>query len=243
MKGPTRKQREIQERESKILSVAHKQFLQDGYHGLSMDRIAQELEYAKGTIYNHFPCKEEILAALANQAHQKRTDLFAQVAILPSGTRQRMAGVGAAAEFFARTYPHHFEVEKLIQSSSIWQKTSEKRRQALRNCESRCMEIVVGIVRDAIACGDLTLNEETRPEDIVFGLWSLSFGAYSIIAGSESLNDLGIEDPYLTVRHNMSLMIDGLNWRPLSHEQDFTPYFDELRETVFEPQLSAAAVC
>ncbi len=33
--------------------------VRDGYHGLSMDRIAEALEYSKGTIYQHFSCKKK----------------------------------------------------------------------------------------------------------------------------------------------------------------------------------------
>jgi curli biogenesis system outer membrane secretion channel CsgG len=40
----TRKQREIQGREGRILEVARTMIVEDGYHGLSMDRIAEALE-------------------------------------------------------------------------------------------------------------------------------------------------------------------------------------------------------
>lgn len=233
----TRKQREIQLREERILEVARDQFVHDGYHGLSMDRIAQQLEYAKGTIYNHFPCKEEIMIALANQALEKRTDMFRRVAALPGRTRERLAGIGAAAELFARRFPNHFAVEQLIRSSSIWGKTSEKRQHVMRLCESRCMEIVGGIVRDAVACGDLTLSEGTCAEDVVFGLWSMSFGAYSIIATSESLAEIGVHDPYSVVRRNMNAMVDGLGWHPLSHEVDYATTFDRVQQTAFPDEF------
>ena len=65
----------------------------------------------------------------------------------------------------------------------------------MRSSEARCIGIVTGVIRDAIARGDLKLSEGDRPEDLVFGLWSLSFGAYSIIATSDSLVDLGIRGP------------------------------------------------
>ena len=235
----SRKQREIQEREERILAVARDQLVQHGYHGLSMDRIAQALEYAKGTIYNHFPCKEEIMLALANQALEKRTEMFRRVASMSGGTRERLAGIGAAAELFARGFPNHFAVEQLIRSSSIWDKTSEKRRQTMQRCESRCMEIVAGIVRDAVASGDLQLPEGYAAEDVVFGLWSMSFGAYSIIATSESLAELGVSDPYLVVRRNMNAMVDGLGWRPMSHEIDYTALFERIQQEVFGEETEA----
>src|SRR5580698_969718 len=101
----TRKQREIQGREARILEVASKMIVQDGYHGLSMDRIAEALEYSKGTIYQHFSCKEDVLMALVNQAMERRLDLFRRAAAYRGSSRERMSAIGVAAELFFRLYP------------------------------------------------------------------------------------------------------------------------------------------
>src|SRR3984885_3865421 len=86
----TRKQREIQGREGRILEVARTMIVEDGYHGLSMDRIAEALEYSKGTIYQHFSCKEDILMALANQAIERRLEMFRRAAAFRGKSRERM---------------------------------------------------------------------------------------------------------------------------------------------------------
>ena len=233
----TRKQREIQQREGLILEVAREQFVRDGYHGLSMDRIATATEYAKGTIYNHFGCKEEIMIALANQALEKRTKMFRRAAEMTGCSRQRLAAIGAAAEWFARRFPNHFAVEQLIRSASIWHKTSEKRRNFMQMCETRCMDIVAAIVRDGVASGDLSLTDGRTPESVVFGLWSMSFGAYSIIATSDSLAELGLEDPYEIVRANMNAMVDGIGWKPLSSEVDYGSHFEQVQQALFGTNL------
>ena len=76
----SRKQREVQGRQERILELARSMIVRDGYHGLSMDRIAEALEYSKGTIYQHFTCKEEILMALVNQTMERRLHLFQRAA-------------------------------------------------------------------------------------------------------------------------------------------------------------------
>ena len=67
METLSRKQREIQEREALILEVAREMLLERGYLGVTMDRIAQAIEYSKGTVYQHFSSKEDVLVALAGQ--------------------------------------------------------------------------------------------------------------------------------------------------------------------------------
>ena len=229
----SRKERERIEREAKILDLARGMLRQVGYHGLSMDRIAAEMEYSKGTIYQHFPNKEEIILALANQAQEQRMSMFEQAALWQGSSRERMAAIGAAAEEFVDRYPHHFAVEQIIRSSSIWEKTSEQRRQFMQSCEARCTQIVGGVVRDGIAQGDLELPEGRTPEDLVFGLWSLNFGAHTILTSSDSLDEVGIKDPLAALRQGQNCMLDGYGWRPLSHEIDYFSLMDRVRREVF----------
>ena len=47
-----------------ILEVAQEILLEKGYQGASMDEIAARVGIAKGTLYQHFPHKEELILAL-----------------------------------------------------------------------------------------------------------------------------------------------------------------------------------
>jgi AcrR family transcriptional regulator len=229
----TRKQREVQGREERILELARSMIVQDGYHGLSMDRIAEALEYSKGTIYQHFSCKEEILMALVNETSERRLDLFRRAAAFRGRSRERITALGAAAELFFQLYPDQIHAEHTIRVSSIREKVSEQRRLCLESCETRCSEVVRGVIRDALAAGDLELSPDFGVEDLAFGLWSITFGGYSIAATSPSLANLGIHEPLLAIRGNCIRLLDGVGWKPLSSEQDLTPVFERVRREVF----------
>ncbi|MEM1069605.1 MAG: TetR/AcrR family transcriptional regulator [Planctomycetota bacterium] len=237
----TPKQREIRQREVRILELAREKLAQLGYLGWNMDIIAAELEYSKGTIYNHFSCKEEIILALAIETMEQRTEMFQRAVSFPGLPRERMSAIGVAAELFVRLYPHHFHVEQLIRSHSIWEKTSEKRQTRMRWCEGRCMEMVAGVVRDGIAAGHLELNDQALPEDLVFGLWSQTFGAYSIIATSDSLPELGIADPYAAVRQAIRMVLDGYQWQPLSSQHDYVALQERIQAEVFPDECQSIA--
>lgn len=229
----TRKQREIRERETRILQVARTHLVDGGYLGLNMERIASEMEYSKGTIYQHFRNKEEILIALANEALQLRTGMFEQAAVFRGSSRQRIAAVGAAAEAFVETAPHYFLVEQIVRASSIWEKTSPERRDLMAQCERKCMAVVGGVVRDAVAQGDLTLPAGYTPEDVVFGLWSLNLGAQTISSSSDSLGEIGIPNPGASLRRGCNQMLDGYGWRPLSTEFDYFAHMDRVKQELF----------
>ena len=237
----SRKQREIADREARILEVSRPMLVQEGYHGLSMEKVAAELEYSKGTIYNHFCCKEEIIIALAVQTTEKRTRMFARGAAFAGNGRERILAVSVAAELFVRLYPDHFLFEHVIRSGSIWEKTSESRRSVILGCEQRCMNIVSGILRDAVVSGELVMPEKMTPETLVFGLWSLTFGAYSIIATSDSLGDLGVSHPFVAVREHVMRLLDGYDWRPLSTVYDYEAVRHRIEDEVFADELNTAS--
>jgi TetR/AcrR family transcriptional regulator len=60
----SRKEREFQRHRQEILRVALKMFSESGFHGVTMQDIARESEFAVGTIYKFFSNKEDLYGAL-----------------------------------------------------------------------------------------------------------------------------------------------------------------------------------
>lgn len=234
----SRKQREIEQRETLILDVAKDMLLHDGYLGMTMDRIAEACEYSKGTIYNHFPNKEEIVAELGLRTMNLRTDLFARGSAFKGRTRERMMGVGTGLELFVRLYPREFQALSIIQATSVREKTSEERQQALRACDNRCMGIVAGIVHDAVSQSDLMLQDGITPEQLSFGLWSMNYGAYSLMGSDIPLKELGVGDPFEVAHKCSQMLLDGYRWQPLSTDWDFDETEARIRAEVFSDEFA-----
>ena len=88
------------------------------------------------------------------------------------------------------------------------------------------MHVVAGVVRDAVACGDLELHPPQSVEDIVFGLWSLVYGGLMIEVTSPSLADVGILNPRQAIRRNCNAMLDGIGWLPLFKLEQYDRWTD-----------------
>ena len=58
------KEKQRREREELIIQAAEEIFEEKGYYEASMDEIATRVGVAKGTIYTHFPGKEELVVAI-----------------------------------------------------------------------------------------------------------------------------------------------------------------------------------
>ncbi|MGF1581416.1 MAG: TetR/AcrR family transcriptional regulator [Gemmataceae bacterium] len=238
----SRKQNEMREREARILELARR-YLQQGYHNLSMHQIARDLQYSTGTIYNHFKNKEEIVIALVIQTMKVRVDLFRRARDWKALPRERLQAIGIASELFVQLYPDYFNVEQLVRSDALWEKTSEERRHAMHSCESGCIGVVAGVVSEGVQQGQLTLPNGFTCEDLVFGLWSLHYGAFTIMATSSSLDQLGIKDPRNALHVATNSLLDGYGFKPLSSEYDYHAVRERIRLEVFPHEFEQVEGC
>ncbi|MDP3445289.1 MAG: TetR/AcrR family transcriptional regulator [Ignavibacteria bacterium] len=60
----SRKEREKLQKRSEILKAAKKLFASKGFNSATLDDIAMEAEFGKGTIYNYFSSKDEIIKVI-----------------------------------------------------------------------------------------------------------------------------------------------------------------------------------
>ena len=58
------KEKQRQEREALILQVAEEVLMEKGYHETTIDEIAVRVGISKGTVYLHFPSKEDLVIAI-----------------------------------------------------------------------------------------------------------------------------------------------------------------------------------
>ena len=236
----TRKKREIQEREGLILKAARGMLLELGYHGLTMARIADAIEYSKGTIYQHFPCKEDIIVALATESTEKQREMAERANLFRGRPRERMVAMGEATALFARLYGGEARIFQIMTGEAIMQKASPDALWRLKTSSSNTTDIMLLIVRDAIAQGDIELDEGTTPEDLIYPLWILGEGGKAAASNWLSPAELGIRDPFVAIIKHGLILADGYGWRPLSAEWDYEETLRRIRSEVFPLESKAA---
>jgi AcrR family transcriptional regulator len=229
----TRKQREIHDREQQILSRSRVILCDEGFQALSMDRLAAEMEYAKGTLYNHFPNKEEIVAALAVESLELRRQMMETASMLAAEPRMKMMAIGSACELYATQRSEHFAMELMLRDAVIWNKSSARRQALVKTCEFRCMAVVAGVVRDAVACGKLALPTDLSAEEFVFGFWSLTFGSH-VLAHSSALTEIGISDAQQSIRFHGWTLMNGYNWTPSVSFEETQRLMNEYAERIMQ---------
>ena len=232
MVASERKQRELEERELRIIDAARGMLAKEGYLGLNMDRVATQVEYSKGTIYNHFATKEDLLLAVVNDAKEKRVALFERAAAFNGTPRERMYAIGVADTIFSRLHDDSFEIEHLLRTHSVWEKTSAERQEALGCSDDRCLELCLGIVHDAVAGGDLVTTPE-RAQMYMHALHTMSLGTHELAQDEMMSSKYDLIEPYQALRNNLTIFLDAIHWKPLSNVWDYEQTYERIAKEVF----------
>ena len=86
------------ERRTQLLTVAGRLFSEQGYHGLSMEQLADAAGVSKPVLYQHFPSKRSLYRALVDDAI---AELETRLRRALEGTRDNQARVqGAISAYF-----------------------------------------------------------------------------------------------------------------------------------------------
>jgi len=228
----TRKERQLREREELILDRAREMLAERGYLGLKLDELAEAVEYSKGTLYQHFSSKEDMILAICARDMEQRAALFRRAAAFEGRPRERMVAIGIAAAIMSQFHPDFFNIEQLVRTRSVWEKTSPERRAHLEELLPSTFAIGTGIVRDAREVGDLAETMSTDKE-IVFALWSMGIGSFLLGTGAVWLKAVGLEHPLESMVRNRQVFLDGLGWRPLSTDWDYMATAKKVLDEIF----------
>ena len=87
------KEKQRKEREELILQAAEEVFEEKGYYETSMDEIAARVGIAKGTIYTHFPGKEELVIEIFNRNMQTFLDGIEAISITEQTPREKLEAI------------------------------------------------------------------------------------------------------------------------------------------------------
>ncbi|MEM9399778.1 MAG: TetR/AcrR family transcriptional regulator [Verrucomicrobiota bacterium] len=231
-----RKVREKQEREALIVEKSDELLKEHGYHGFNLDDLAECVEYSKGTLYQHFESKEDIVLAVVIEHIKYRAELFKKASEFQGRARERMTGVGMADSILGKLVPHSFALNQFVQTPSVWERTSAKMREIAKEMMDKVGEPPQAILRDAVASGDFP--DGVVPHSVMAGLICLAKGTHLIsqaqMVPCDELQRIASQD----LPQNYDYFLDGVGWEPLSKVWDYNETRRRLRDEVFHTEIA-----
>jgi AcrR family transcriptional regulator len=166
-----RKKRDYEKRRILILETARRLFHRKGFGGVTLDEIALEIEFSKGTIYSHFASKEEIFAQIL-LGHLNLLAGYLKEAASTSADRED--GVKRALETYLHFYDQHREYGQLLffaDAISNRERIPAPLRREIDRKRIACLYELQRILRKKGRAGDpLTPNAATRLGLLLWGM-------------------------------------------------------------------------
>ncbi len=230
----TGKQREILERDRLFLSVAWDLLMQEGYQGLTVERIAKQTGFSRGTIYLRFGSKDGLVVSLGMEARLILHSVLERAMKLSGRPRERMVALGEASGYYARHYPQHLRVVKLIEAETLLSRVSAEQRDEMVKYDLRIFQLLQETVLEAIRVGDLPPENDASVAGVCYAFWAMMDGAFGSLYGGAPLEEVGIPDPFAAVISAGHRMMDGHGWRPLFREWDYASTSQRVRKLLDE---------
>lgn len=212
-----------------MLDLATELLLEQGRDAITMERLAAKSEYAKGTVYKHFACREDVLCALTTRRMAEIATLLQHARQYPGTSRARLVATLVAYECYARAHPEEFRLLIALVSGPLSDRASPEHWHQLEHAREQLFQVLRELFAQARAAGELPeLPMDQDP--LSFGLWSLVFGSYVLGNADPALcRRAGIASLESQLHGMLHLLLDGAGWHPLSHECDYSAVTADIR--------------
>ncbi|MCW5579759.1 MAG: TetR/AcrR family transcriptional regulator [Luteimonas sp.] len=215
-----RRQREFARRETRFLDTAQSLIRRDGLLNLQMSRIAEECEYAIGTLYKHFASKEDLLVTLSTRNCLDRIDLFERAARWEGPTRERILAFALADLIVLREQPEHFRLAQFVWTEVVWDAASVAVRQRALDACAPLATLIDGIAAEARRRGDLPADFALPDESLTIGPWTLCIGMRTLAQQQGPLDPAQVGDPDRLLFKHLHYLLNGYGWQPLFDPAD-----------------------
>lgn len=183
--SPSKREARKQDRRMTILCVARRVFLDNGYSATSMSAIAAELGGSKATLWSYFPSKEELFAAVLDEATREYREQLATV--LKPSDDVRATLLEFARGFLAKiTSPDAIRLHRLIAAEVS--RAPEVGEIFYRRVPQRTRQLLTDFIAGAIAAEQLRQDD---PADAARLMISLCMGGLHqrMLWGQEEASD------------------------------------------------------
>lgn len=230
----------IEERENHILQTTAELMEEIGYSALTIDKVVARVPYSKGTVYNHFSSKEDLLVGLCILKLGELKKMFFRAATFNGSNRERLLAMNTAYFLYALLSPAQAMAVLYVRTSDLQAKASHTRLEKLFDADTDMMAIAIRVVEDALASGEFKLPHHMNLQQVTFGLWTSAFGSIallnSMIESCPVSSGLLLDQEFF---NTVNIMMDGYGFKPLSTEHDTKASLKRILSDVFAPEVTA----
>ena len=226
-------------REEELVDLAVVIINEQGFAGLTLEKLTAKSCYSKGTIYNHFMSKEDCLSALCIRAVSGILELFKRALSFEGSSREKAVAVHYAYQLYSRIEPTLFMAVLSSKAPGVREKTSAERTQVMDALEFQINNFSDAMFRNAVADGSLEIPPHLSIEILTFSNWAMSFGTNALATSATEAKAVNRLDPNTLLLQNISILLDGMNWHPLSKDWDYKNTWRRVEQEIFAEDIQS----
>jgi len=175
-----RKEREKQARKESILDAARRVFQEKGYHSTTMNKIAEEAELSKATLYLYFKNKDDLFLSMTTEPLKKLKKEFEKIATTDKNPEEKIV---LLSHTFIKQWNNNREAYQLGDTFiATYNPQSEAHRTLFNKMNKILGEILnigVRIIENGIKTGLFKNNID--PEKVILVGWRTLAGLLQVI--------------------------------------------------------------
>jgi AcrR family transcriptional regulator len=187
------------ERRIQIINAAEDVFTKKGFAEARMDDIAEETGLSKGTLYNHFKSKDDLIIAILDRIFQREFKSFEQADFSSQSATETVTlfadSIARDIKLMLRLMPVAYEFLALAFRNTVVQK-------ALKVYVNRYMDILVPMIKRGIDSGEF---KQVNAKEVAIAMGAILEGTILIWVYDKSL-----VNPEIHIRSGIKLLLEGV---------------------------------
>src|SRR5262245_21323796 len=195
-----RREREKEGLRRVILDAAGQLFLEQGYEGFSMRRVAERIGYSATTIYRYYEDKDDLLFAVVNEGFSEFARQLKEAAEGVNNPLKRLEALWHAYVMFGLSNPVYYQLMFMQRADLLFESRREQSRPMIESFDE--LQKAVGAAMDAgvMKRGDVETYSRV--------IWSLVHGVTALaLADPKRFTPEVIEK---NTRLALKMMLNGL---------------------------------
>ncbi|OQB36014.1 MAG: putative HTH-type transcriptional regulator [Candidatus Hydrogenedentes bacterium ADurb.Bin179] len=203
-----RRERERAEITGRIMDVARRMFVRDGYEAVTLRKIARAIEYSPAAIYQYFKSKEDLVKAISEKDQQELlADILACMQL--TNPQERLVEMARAYAQWGVAHPNHYLLQ-LVPPFAWEKRKSTPQQQVPAPILQEALGALYETVKEGINLG--RFNEKYKDPSLVAAtLWAGIHGVImlEITMGKDEWAridnpEISFEDRFLTLKEVFS---------------------------------------
>jgi AcrR family transcriptional regulator len=167
-----RREREKESLRRIILDAAGQLFLEQGYEGFSMRRVAERIGYSATTIYRYYEGKDDLLFAVVNEGFSEFARQLKEAADGVSNPLKRLEALWHAYVNFGLSNPVYYQMMFMQRADLLFEKRREQSRPMIESFDVLQRAVAAAMDAGLMKRGDVLTYSRV--------IWSLVHGVTAL---------------------------------------------------------------